>query len=42
MHHEVLLYFDDEQDGPAVALTETDGPTYIEIDDQGLEYITLF
>ena len=27
MHHEVLLYFDDEEDGPAVASTETDAPT---------------
>jgi hypothetical protein len=41
MHHEVSLYFDDEQDGPAIASTETDGPM-IETDDQGLEYITLF
>ena len=41
MHHEVSLYFDDEQDGPAIASTETDGPI-IETDDQGLEYITLF
>jgi hypothetical protein len=25
MHREVIMYFDDEQDGPAIALTETDG-----------------